>query len=509
MFFNKWKFLVTIAILSFATVLFVYDIVLNKENKIFGKGLKLGLDLMGGSSVVLEIDSQYLKKDIVEKTSDSLVEFFMDERLSYSELTVKDNSISFKIFNKEDLYKIRQFLNDNNKLIEVSENNMLVSVVLTSAFYEYKLLDVMEKTIEIIRKRVDSIGTNEPSIKRRGNNQIIVDMPGVNEPEKIKRILGTTAKLTFNMVDYGSTFQGENIPFGYQYVESVDNSYIKYSVKVKADLDGDAVVESRLEYYEGSPAVFFKFNKKGAKIFADLTKDNVGNLFAIVLDDKVLSAPKINTPILGGSGVITGNFTVIEAQELSLLIQAGSLPVPLKIVEERTVGPTLGIESIKAGTMAAIFGFFLVFVFMIAFYRKLGVIANIVLLINVGLLLVMLSIVGATLTLPGIAGIILTMGMAVDANILVYERLRDELNNSGGDLGFAMSKSFDRVFLTIFDSNITTLFTALFLFYFGDGPVRGFAVTLMIGIICSMFCIMFVTKMIIAIFYRKWFKVVE
>jgi protein-export membrane protein SecD len=180
----------------------------------------------------------------------------------------------------------------------------------------------------------------------------------------------------------------------------------------------------------------------------------------------------------------------------------------LKIVEERTVGPTLGIESIKSGTMAAIFGFFLVFVFMIVFYRKLGFIANIVLIINVLLLLVMLSVVGATLTLPGIAGIILTMGMAVDANILVYERLRDELNNSGGDLGFAMSKSFDRVFLTIFDSNITTLFTALFLFYFGDGPVRGFAVTLMIGIICSMFCIMFVTKMMIAIFYRKWFKVV-
>jgi len=264
------------------------------------------------------------------------------------------------------------------------------------------------------------------------------------------------------------------------------------------------------DVYFNEPGYEKEKNTEGGKKFSELTTNNVGGLLAIVVDNKVISAPRINTPITGGSGIISGGFTLNEAQELAILLKSGSLPIPLNIIEEKTVGPTLGSDSIHDGILAGIYGYILVFIFMIIFYKKLGLLANIALIINVILVFALLSIIGATLTLPGIAGIILTIGMAVDSNILVYERFSQELSNvKSFNYSLAMSNAFKRVFLTIFDSNITTLFVALFLFYFGAGPIRGFAITLIIGILCSIFSIMFITKSLITMFFFTKYKKVR
>ena len=312
---------------------------------------------------------------------------------------------------------------------------------------------------------------------------------------QIKNLLGQTAKMTFHFTDSGNQ-AGRNNRKMY---DAEGNLYL---VQKEIILSGDLLIDANTTYYEGQPAVSFRFNHLGTQKFAQITQDNVGRIFAIVLDGKIVTAPRINTPITEGSGIISGSFTVQEANDVALLLRAGALPAPLTIIEERTVGPSLGLDSIKSGAYASIAGLILVTIFMVIFYKKSGLIANLALIINIALILSALSLIDATLTLPGIAGIVLTMGMAVDANVLIFERIKEELK-SNHNLIISIDRGFSQAFRTIIDSNITTLIAAILLYIFGNGPVRGFAVTLSFGIIASMFCAIMLTRMMISIWIKK------
>ncbi len=501
--FPIWKSVLTLCLFVIALYVVGADFYKKSKDSDNSGGLKLGLDLQGGAYLVLEADNNVFLKDY-RKTAYELVRSrLISSGVSYSNISEQDNTIRFTLSNKEDYSKIQQEILNANNLLIIKLTNQDVIVEITSILYEKQLSSIIENSIEIIRKRIDQTGVNEPTIKRQGDNQIVVELPGVDDPERIKRILGTTAVLTFHKVDSESTFSGRNLPIGFKYISSKDGYTKNYAVKIEPDLYGKNLVNAKLEFQDNNPVVAFTFDTDGGSKFARLTSEYKGKMLAIVMDNKVISAPMVNSPITGGSGIITGNFTVDEAQELALLLRAGSLPVPLKVVEERIVGPTLGQESINSGLYAGLLGYLVVFGFMIFFYKKLGLIANVALMMNVIFVLSGLSLLGATLTLPGIAGIILTVGMAVDSNILVYERFAFEMNQGNKSYNLAMSNAFQRVFVTILDSNLTTLFTALFLFGFGSGPIRGFAITLIIGILSSMFGIVFVTRCLISLLLIK------
>ena len=377
----------------------------------------------------------------------------------------------------------------------------------TEVALKQRKLSAVEQSLEIVRRRIDELGTREPSIQRQGEDRIVVQLPGVKDPDRIKALLGKTAKLTFHMVD-DSTSPEEalkgRVPPGSMVLPSAEQGRgaETYVVRKRIDVGGDMLVDSKATYSEGRPVVSFRFNSAGAKKFGDTTRENSGKFLAIVLDDKVISAPRINEPILAGSGIISGNFTVTQAQDLSLLLRAGALPAPLQILEERTVGPDLGADSIRAGTVASLLGLALVIVLMVTIYGTLGVLADMSLMLNLLLLLASLSFLGATLTLPGIAGIVLTMGMAVDANVLIYERMREEQRNGRSVLS-AMQAGYDRAFGTIFDAHVTTLVAGALLFQFGSGPVRGFAVTLTLGLLASLFTAVLVNRMLV-FSWVKW-----
>ncbi len=500
--FPPWKAFLSMIVIALSLFIVSYDFYNKYKNDSYSSGLKLGLDLQGGSSLVLEIDEDVFLDDYTSSLYENIKNILLAEEIPYYNFIKGKGSVSFSISEDTKLRELRQKVFLLDEFLDFANNNNAIVVTISEQSKNTRLRAIIENSIEIVRKRIDQSGTNEPVIKQQGSKQIIVELPGVENPEQIKRILGTTARLTFHLVDANATFGGVAIKPGYKYVQSSDNSGIRYAVKIMPEIYGKSLVNAKLEFQDQMPVVYFQFDTEGGKKFAKITTEQIGNMFAVVMDNSVISAPRINTPITGGAGIITGSFSVTEAQELALLLKAGSLPVPLSIVEERTVGPTLGADSIKSGIVAGICGYLIVFVFMIVFYKKLGMVANLSLIINVFFILALLSILGATLTLPGIAGIVLTMGMAVDANILVYERFAQE-SKANTSFPLAISNAFKRVFITIFDSNLTTLFTAIFLFSFGSGPIRGFAVTLIVGIISSMFAIMFVTRLFINVFLVK------
>ena len=355
----------------------------------------------------------------------------------------------------------------------------------------------IQQSLEIIRRRVDEVGTREPTIQRQGADRILIQVPGIGSAQELKEIIGTTAKLTFNaVVGRTSDPSADPGPRNKLLPDMVEED-IFYIVEDTAVVGGEDLTDAQPSFDEnGRPAVNFRFNASGARAFGDYTAENIGEPFAIVLDDEVISAPTIQSHIAGGSGIITGSFTIEESTQLSVLLRAGALPAKMNFLEERTVGPELGQDSIDAGQRAAIVGMIAVIVYMIACYGSFGVMANLALAVNITLLLAVLSTIGATLTLPGIAGIVLTMGMAVDANVLIFERIREELRDGKGPAQ-AISVGFDRAFSAIMDSNVTAILTGLIMFIIGSGPVRGFAVTLGIGIITSMFTAVYVTRFII------------
>ena len=378
-----------------------------------------------------------------------------------------------------------------------------MSVGYTETALKQLKLQVVDQSIEIVRRRIDALGTKEPVIQRQGEDRIVVQLPGLQNPEEVKELLGKTAKMSFHLVDSNSTAMDARrgkLSGTSRLVKGVEGE--TYVIFRKPIISGEHLKNANVQFQEGQPVVGFEFDTVGGKKFGETTKNNIGERLAIVLDNEVISAPTIQTAILGGSGVITGNFTTKTANDLAVLLKSGALPAPLEVLEERTVGAGLGADSIREGVIASIIGLIAVVAFIIAAYGLFGVFTTIAVFTNLFLLLGALSFIGATLTLPGIAGIILTIGMAVDANVLIFERMREEVK-AGRSPRDAADAGFTEAWNTIVDSNLTTLVAAFVLFYFGTGPVRGFAVTLSIGIATSMFTSVTVTRLIIASWLTK------
>jgi preprotein translocase subunit SecD len=397
----------------------------------------------------------------------------------------------------------------NQRDVEVADSgDNVIRLTVTEAGLNARVRQAVDQSIEIVRRRVDELGTVEPLIQRQGADRVLVQVPGLDDPSRLKELLGRTAKLTFRMVDMSMSAQQAietRPPAESEILMSSDRPPAPYLIERRVVVSGEDLLDSQpgFDQRTNEPIVTFRFNNNGARRFAQATQQNVGRPFAIVLDNEVISAPVIREPILGGTGQISGNFTVQQANDLAILLRAGALPAPLNVIEERTVGASLGQDSINAGINAAYLGIILVVVFMFATYGLFGLIANIAVTANVGMILGILSLMQATLTLPGIAGIVLTVGIAVDSNVLIYERIREEVR-AGRSVVASLDAGFNQALRTILDSNITTFIAAAVLFFIGTGPVRGFAVTFGIGILTTLFTAFTLTRMMVVLWLRWW-----
>lgn len=455
--------------------------------------VNLGLDLQGGSQLTLEVDFDYYIKEQLANLRDEIRSSFRDESVrAIPELV--GGKIIFTLADEEQIKAAKKLIRKLNGNVEISESSGQFQVYFTDAEMSQISQNLIKQSIEIIRRRIDENGTKEPTIQAQGNNRILLQVPGVQNSSELKSRLGKTAKMTFH-------FLAESAADG-EIMALYDAQGRQYPVKSEVVLSGDLLINANPTYHEGLPAVAFRFNAQGSKKFADITRDNVGKILAIVLDGRVVTAPRINGIINQGSGVISGSFTAVEAGEVALLLRAGALPTPLKIIEERTVGPSLGLDSIESGKISILVAVLMIGFCMVLFYGTFGMVANVAMLVNLAIIIAGLSMIGATLTLPGIAGIVLTMGMSVDANVLIFERIKEELREKKTILA-SVERGFDQAFRTIIDSNLTTLIVAFFLYMFGNGPVKGFAVTLSIGILSSMFTAILLSRMIIAVWLKK------
>ncbi|MEM6461423.1 MAG: protein translocase subunit SecDF [Pseudomonadota bacterium] len=485
------------------------------------KQLTLGLDLQGGSHLLLEIERDDIEEERLETLVDDMRRLLREEGIGYTGLSGTGLVAQVRIRDPANVDRARDALSELTQLVNagllnagairevtVSEPETgLLQLTLTQEGIEERVSSAVSQSIEVVRRRVDELGTTEPLIQRQGSDRILVQVPGFDDPQRLKDILNQTARLTFHLVD--RTMAAEDAlqsrpPIGTAVFYSNDDPPIPYLLRSRAIITGDSLVDAQpgFDQRTNEPIVTFRFDTAGAQRFGQVTQQNVGFPFAIVLDDEVITAPVINEPILGGSGQISGNFTVQSANDLSVLLRAGALPATLTVLEERTVGPSLGSDSIAAGETAGLIGAALVIIFIFIAYGFLGIIANLALIFNVTMIIALLTVIGATLTLPGIAGIVLTVGMAVDSNVLIYERIREE-RRGGRSLIQAIDAGFQRAFSTILDANITTLIAAVILFYLGSGPVRGFAVTLAIGILTTVFTAFTITRWMIAEWVRR------
>ena len=469
------------------------------------KPVNLGLDLQGGSNLLLQVKIDDVLKERMSTVEDSARQALRENKIRYQSLKTGADSVKVKIDNLNARTKAVSLFKKMEEGLNVAETP---EGVIEIAYSEQALNElkakIVDQSIEIVRRRIDAAGTKEPSIQRQGADRITVQLPGEQNPEYVKSLLGKTAKLSFNLVDSRTTAAEAT-----RGKLSSDSRLIKgdggetYVISRKAVVTGEHLVDANASFQNGEPVVGFKFDSFGAKKFGEATSKNVNERLAIVLDNEVISAPNINSPITGGSGVISGNFTIESANELAMLLRSGALPAPLEVLEESTVGAGLGADSINAGLTASIIGLVFVVIFMIAAYGLFGIFTTFAVFLNLLLMLGVLSVIGATLTLPGIAGVILTIGMAVDANVLIFERMREEVNH-GRSTRDAAEAGFTEAWGTIIDSNLTTLVAAFVLLYFGTGPVRGFAVTLAIGIATSMFTSVTVTRLIITGWINKY-----
>ena len=464
--------------------------------------VNLGLDLKGGVHLLMDVDFKSYLHDQVVHTSDLLKKDMRNAKLGYKDFQVSNDSLKFTIRDGVDPANVKNIVKNIDRGLVVDFENNQFTISYSEEQQSMLLERVVDLLIETIRVRVDSAGTKEPIIQKQGSDKILVQVPGEDNPERLKNIIGKTAKLTFHLVnetaDYKKISETGVAPEGSSIFEGVSGDR-KFSLVVfsKAEFSGDSLTNATVSFDQFSnPAISFSLNDKGAKIFAEITKNNVGKRLAILLDNKILSAPVINQAILGGSGIISGNFSIESAEELALLLRTGALVAPMSIVEERTIGPSLGADSIEAGKKAGLIGFIAVMIFMVWSYGTLGIFSIIALALGLVYIFALLSLVNATLTFPGIAGLILTMGMAVDANVLIYERIREELSHNSIAMLHAIKKGFESAFGTIADANITTLIASSLLYIFGSGAIKGFAVTLSIGIIASMFASIIITKLL-------------
>jgi len=474
------------------------------------KTIVLGLDLQGGSHVLLEVDSASVIKTQVENLRDDVRRLLREEKVSISGgIGMQARGVQFRVPDAAEraklLPRVRQlgatggFIGGNGvNIYDISEKpDGLVQVNVTEAGINDRVRRAVDQSIEVLRRRIDATGTKEPSIQREGNDRILVEVPGLQDPDKLKALLGTTAKLEFRLVaDTGAD------PNDTELLDQADQPG-KIPVEKRVMVQGEDLTDAQpgFDNRTQEPVVNFRFNIRGGQRFGQVTSENIGKPFAIVLDNKVISAPRILGAITGGSGQISGHFTVESANNLSVLLRAGALPAKLTIVEERTVGPGLGQDSIDAGKRAAYVGAVLVAAYMLVTYGTFGIFANIALAVHIGFIFAALVLLGATLTLPGIAGIVLTIGMAVDSNVLIYERIREE-NHMGRSLIASLDAGFKRAFATIVDSNVTMFVAAAILYFLGSGPVRGFAVSLGLGILTSIVTAVTMTRMMIAVWYQ-------
>jgi preprotein translocase subunit SecD len=476
--------------------------------------LVLGLDLQGGSYLLLEVDSNYIKKEKLDQVRDDVRRVLRENKIGYTGLASRADYVEVRVKESDAqtaLAKLRELSqplggllgSSGQRSLEVSDaGGGLIRLAVPQAAVTDRIRQTIEQSIQIVERRVNQLGTVEPVIQRQGTDRILVQVPGLQDPTELKRILGKTAKMEFRMVDTtvppDQAAQGRAPPDS-EILMSAQSPKVPYVIKKQILVSGGELTDAQpgFDQRSGEPIVSFRFNSAGSRKFAQATSENVGQPFAIVLDNEVISAPVIREPITGGSGQISGSFTVQAANELAILLRAGALPAPLTVIEERTVGPGLGQDSIEKGELAAYVGSIMVIVFMLVTYRLFGVFANIAVAINVAMIFGVLSLLNATLTLPGIAGIVLTVGIAVDSNVLIYERIREEIRGGRNAIS-AIDAGFKRALSTILDSNITTFIAAAVLFYIGTGPVRGFAVTLGIGILTTVFTAFTLTRLIVA-----------
>ncbi|WP_074381250.1 protein translocase subunit SecD [Bartonella doshiae] len=475
----------------------------------------LGLDLQGGSSLLLEVDTKTLKRDQLHMVLGSVRNILREKQIRTSSVRILEDGIVVFISdptqNEKTLSALKTLITPIHNSFGTVTNDIAISaqdgtirVMLTEAGIKDRINNAIEQSLEIIRRRIDQIGVTEPAIQKVGNDRIMVQLPGLQNPKQLRDLLGTTAKMTFHLVP--SNVDINNPPIGVAILPGYTDETQRYAIYEQIALDGNVLKDARAGFdpqIPGRSIISFTMNAAGAKIFADITRQNINRPFAIVLDNKVLTAPTINGVIPNGQGQITGNFDPKEASTLAALLRAGSLPAPLTVIEERTVGPNLGADAIQMGLYTGIIGFVLVTIFIFLLYRIWGLIANIALALHTILTFAALSLLGATLTLPGIAGIILGIGIAVDANILINERIREE-SRKGISAFAALDRGFKHAFATIVDANVTAIIATILLFWFGTGPVRGFAVTMLLGIIISMFTNVTIVRIIMIWVVRKW-----
>ena len=515
-YFAKWKVVLVLAICALGMA-FAVPTFLSRDQAnalpawLPNQQVSLGLDLQGGSHLLLEVDSKTVIREYLESLVDTMRIELRKARIRYQGLGVEGNAAKVTIKDPAQTEQAWQLLRELDADTETTIDGNRIFLTLTEKTIRDRKVAAAQQSIEIVRRRVDETGTREPTIQRQGDDRILVQLPGIDDPERIKRLLGKTAKMTFHLIDNRNSVEAAmagRVPPGSRLLPSDDvdpNGRSRmYLIRKRVMVSGDTLIDSQpsTDGRTNEPVVTFRFDSAGAKRFGLATSKNVGKLFAIVLDGKVISAPVIREAILGGSGVISGNFTTAGARDLALLLRAGALPAPMKILEERTVGPDLGADSIAAGKIASVIGLAAVLVFMLLYYGLFGIVADIALVLNLIIIFGLLSMLQVTLTLPGIAGIVLTIGMAVDANVLVFERIREEVRSGRTPIS-AVDTGYSRAITTIIDANLTTLIAAVLLYVFGSGPVRGFAVTLSIGIVTSMFTAIMLTRLLVVTWLRR------
>ncbi|WP_191059877.1 protein translocase subunit SecD [Geminicoccus harenae] len=490
--------------------------------------INLGLDLQGGAYLLLEVDSQAVVRERLEELTNEVRVALRGAGIGYQGLGTTGNAVTLTLTDPSQRDAAMAALTPLNvattsgsgmsmfapgtlggmelDIREPAEGR--ITLALSEAGLSSRISAAVTQSLEIVRRRIDELGTREASVQRQGENRIVVQVPGESSPESIKRLLGQTAKLTFHFVDLDtpvSEARAGRLPPGSMLLDSnepgVDGQPMQYVVKRQVVVGGESLVDAQPTLQTNEPVVSFRFDSAGGRKFGQATQQNVGQLLAIVLDNKVISAPRVNEPILGGSGIISGSFSFQSATELAVLLRAGALPAPLEVIEERSVGPELGADSIRSGILATIVAGIAVFAFMMVYYGPVfGLIANLALVVNLVLVFATMSFLGATLTLPGIAGIVLVIGQAVDSNVLIYERIHEEVKNGRSPIS-ALDVGFTEAMRTIVDSNVTSFIAGIALFIFGTGPVKGFAVTHCIGIITTMFTAVTFTRMVVAYWY--------
>ena len=508
LYFSKLR-IILITLFSFLFILIASSNLFKIEDSFFSKKINLGLDLQGGSYLLLEIDNAPVIEQKLQNLTTIIRNYFKDQNIKINNIKIEGENIFFNSDDQSKKIIIDTFTDENSDInpyyprfkshqLNIEDTGVNLKVNFSKQGLITLKTSSQDQAIEIVRRRIDEVGTNEPNILKRGNNRILVELPGLDDPMRVKSLLGKTANLTFRFVT-----NIDNGNFGVEklkYEDGIEEATVSKRIIISGDNLLDA--QPKMDTQTNQTIVSFSLDRVGAKRFGKATSTGIGKQLAIVLDGKIISAPVIRDTIASGSGQISGGFTFQSATDLALLLRSGALPAPLNIIEERTVGPDLGQDSINAGIIALTIGFFLVIMFMFIKYKVFGLITNATLIINLFILLGILTLFEATLTLPGIAGIILTVGMAVDANVLIFERIKEELKNEKNNI-LAFDSGYIKSRTAIIDANITTLLAAVILFFMGSGPVKGFSITLGVGIFTTLFSVYFIARLFTSIYVSK------